>query len=261
MHDAQFDHSEWYLALGLPERARCATGNRPVPESASARTRFETWRSQPPFAKGDWLSLRLAADGLDLAALKETLALSAADLKARASRPNWLAQIEDAFARGAGATNNSTALLDDDNATAGLLNLVDPLLESARSRLRMALAPLAGRPPLDVGRTTEELVSIIARRVLHTIERALVLELHIAKVEGRLEGDTPAARFEHFARSLAARENAASVLSTYPVLARRVVENIEDAVVASAEFAQRLVEDWTAIRESFFADGDPGLLL
>ena len=118
-----------------------------------------------------------------------------------------------------------------------------------------------GRPPIDFDRTAEQLVSIVAHRVLYSIERALVLELHIAKLEGRLKGDTPEARFEHFARTLAARETAASVLATYPVLARRVVENIDDAFVASIEFAQRLVEDWTAIRASFFTDGDPGPLV
>jgi hypothetical protein len=258
MHDAHFDHPEWYLGLGLAERARCATGNRPVPASTSARTRLEQWKSQRPFANGDWLTLRLAADGLDLAALEDTLALSAADLKARTSRPDWLAHIEDAFAHGVGATNETTAFLDEDNATARLLNLVGPLLESARSRLHSALTPLAGRPPIDIDRTTATMVSIIARRALHSIERTLVLELHIAKLEGRLEGDTPEARFEHFVRSLAAHEEAASVLSRYPVLARRLVEIIDDAVVASAEFAQRLVEDWTIIRGSMSADRDPG---
>ena len=261
MHEPCFDNSQWYLALGLGERARFAA-REPARASASARTRFERWKSQRPFADGDWLSLRLAGDGLDLAALEDTLALSAADLKARAaSRPDWLAHIEDAFARNAGATGHAIDCLDEDSATAGLLNLVGPLLESARSRLRAALAPLAGRPPIDVERTTDKLVSIVAHRVLYTIERALVLELHIAKLEGDLEGDTPEARFEHFARSLAAREKAASVLSTYPVLARRVVENIDDAVVACTEFAQRLVADWPAIRESFFPDADPGLVV
>jgi type 2 lantibiotic biosynthesis protein LanM len=261
MHDARFENSEWYLALGLAERARCANGNRPVPASASARTRFEQWRSQRPFANGNWLSLRLAADGLDLAALEDTLAFSAADLKARTSRPDWLVHIEDAFAHGAGATRDTIAFLDEDNATAGFLNLVGPLLESARGQLRSALGPLAGQPPIDIARTTEQLVSILARRVLYSIERTLVLELHIAKLEGRLEGNTPEARFDHFVRSLAAHEEAASMLSRYPVLARRLAESIDDAVVASAEFAQRLVEDWTMIRASLFAGGDPGLLL
>ena len=261
MHDARFDHPEWYLGLGLVERAGCATGNRPVPASASARTRFEQWTSQRPFANGEWLPVRLAADGLDLAALEDTLALSAADLKARTSRPDWLAQLEAAFAHGAGATNATIALLDEGNAGTRLLNLVAPLLESARRRLRSALAPLAGRPPIDIERTTEQLVSIFARRMLSSIDRTLVLELHIAKLEGRLEGDTPEARFEHFVRLLATPEEAAAVLSRYPVLARRLVDNIDDAVTASAEFAQRLVDDWTMIRESLLANDDPGRLV
>ena len=158
----------------------------------------------------------------------------------------------------AGATND---FLDEDDPTAGFLNLVGPLLESARSRLRSALAPLAGRPPIDIDRTAEKLVSILARRVLYAIERTLVLELHIARLEGRLEGETPEARFEHFTRALAAPEEAAAVLSRYPVLARRLVESIDDAVAAFAEFAQRLVNDWPTICASFFANADPGLLV
>lgn len=261
MRNTGFDNSEWYLALALKERARCVTDSPAGPASASARTRFDRWKNQRPFDAGDWLALRLEADGLDLAALEDALSLSAADLKARASRPKWLAQIEDAFAYDAGATGKAAPFLADDDATAGLLNMVAPLLESARSRLREALAPLAGRPPMEVDHTVDKLVSMIAWRALYTVERALVLELHIAKLEGRLEGETPEARFAHFARSLAARESAASVLSTYPVLARRVVENIDDAVTASTEFAQRLVDDWAEIRKYFFAHGDPGLLV
>ena len=156
--------------------------------------------------------------------------------------------------------HDTIAHLSEENPTAGFLILVGPLLESARTRLRSALEPLAGRMPIDIDRTTEQVIADVARRALFSIERTLVLELHIAKLEGRLEGDTSEARFEHFVRSLADPEEAAIVLSRYPVLARRLVESIDDAVTASAEFAQRLVEDWPTIRGSLFAGADPGLL-
>src|SRR5262249_28157131 len=90
------------------------------------------------------------------------------------------------------------------------------------------------------------------------VERALVLELHIAKAEGALSGDTPEARFQSFAAAVATPDRAASLLSMYPVLARRVAVSIDDGVTAAIEFTKRLVEDWTEIRATFFNGTDPG---
>jgi type 2 lantibiotic biosynthesis protein LanM len=263
MHDAHFSNPTWYLALGLSERAHLLSRDERISASAVGHKRLDRWKSQRPFVSGEWLERRLSSDGLDLPAFAGALALSASELQTRAPRPDWLTGLESAFAGGSSSeiTHTTFAFSSDDHSTSSLLNLVGPLLESARSRLRAALSPLEGRPPIDIDRTAHELISIIARRALYSIERALVLEMHIAKLEDRLTGDTPEARFENFARGLAEKDRSASVLAQYPVLARRVVEGIDDGVVAATEFATRLVEDWPEIRATFFTGADPGRLV
>ncbi len=263
MNNFHFSNPSWYLALGLSERARLLSRDDHLSASDVAHKRLARWKAQRPFASDEWLSRRLADDGLDLKSFEGALTLSAADLHARARRPEWLAGLEAAFAAGTTAeiTPKTFRFSTDDHSTSGLLNLAGPLLESARSRLRAALAPLEGRAPIDVEHTSRDFISIIAHRVLYTIERALVLEMHVAKLEDRLTGETPEARFENFARSLAERELSASVLMQYPVLARRVVERIDNGVAAATEFATRLVEDWAEIRAALFHDADPGRLV
>jgi hypothetical protein len=184
MHDVHFSNPAWYLALGLSERARLLSRGERIPASDVAHKRVDRWKSQRPFTSGDWLERRLSGDGLDLRAFAGALALSAAELKTRAPRPDWLSGLEAAFSGGSSSeiTHTTFAFSSEDHSTSALLNLVGPLLESARSRLCAALSPLEGRPPLDVEWTAHELISNIARRALYSIERALVLEMHIAKL-------------------------------------------------------------------------------
>ncbi|WP_284668766.1 hypothetical protein [Myxococcus sp. SDU36] len=54
----------------------------------------------------------------------------------------------------------------------------------------------------------------------------LAVELRIAQLEGRLQGDTPEAHFQDFAQQLRRRDVALDFHRRYPVLARQAVESI-----------------------------------
>jgi type 2 lantibiotic biosynthesis protein LanM len=243
------------------ERASCLPRDEHVPPTEAARARLERWKSQRPFAAGDWLPRRLSQDGLDVSTLERTLSLPAPELMRRAPRPDWLDKIETAFARAPSLDAPRASASVDTDPAGSFLNLLQPLLEAARAQLGVALATVSGRPPIDVDRMIEQFMAAMSDRALGAIERALVLELHIAKAEGRLSGDTPEARFRSFASLLATRDQAASLLSMYPVLARSVASSIDDGVAAAIEFVERLVEDWADIRRVLFEDGDPGCVV
>lgn len=90
--------------------------------------------------------------------------------------------------------------------------------------------------------------------------RTLVLELHVARLQGLLEGETPEERFQSFSSRLRQRDVALSILQEYPVLARQLIISIDAWVDTSLELLHRLSRDWDTIRATFNSNGDPGML-
>ena len=92
------------------------------------------------------------------------------------------------------------------------------------------------------------------------LERTLVLELHIARLQGQLAGDTPEARFTSFTAQLRDRGAALALLEEYPVLARAVITRAGQAADAVAELMARLNQDWPELLSTFFGGRSPGRL-
>jgi type 2 lantibiotic biosynthesis protein LanM len=97
-------------------------------------------------------------------------------------------------------------------------------------------------------------------RLLWMLDRTLVLELNVARLQGGLSGSTPQERFDNFVARLGQVEVAHGLFLEYPVLARQVVERAERWLESSLEFLHRLESDWAVLRGKFFEGADPGLL-
>jgi type 2 lantibiotic biosynthesis protein LanM len=97
--------------------------------------------------------------------------------------------------------------------------------------------------------------------LLLVIYRTLVLEFQAARLEGLLQGNTPAERFQSFLRRLRRPEVALALLREYPVLARQVMTRVEQWARSGLQFLERLCADWTAIRGAFSPAEDPGMLV
>jgi type 2 lantibiotic biosynthesis protein LanM len=93
------------------------------------------------------------------------------------------------------------------------------------------------------------------------VSRTLVLELHVARLQELLQGETPEERFQSFVQRLRQPEVALALLQEYPVLARQVVRCIENWLQFSLEFLRHLCADWEALRVTFSPEQDPGLLV
>ncbi|MBX6342570.1 MAG: hypothetical protein IRY97_08940, partial [Thermomicrobiaceae bacterium] len=97
--------ANWYLALGLTERAaslRTAfdANATAVWDVARAERRMARWRALPPFAAEGSLARRLAAEGLSEDDLHYLLGEPAEALRDRvAGRLPWLDALQQAFAR------------------------------------------------------------------------------------------------------------------------------------------------------------------
>jgi len=145
----------------------------------------------------------------------------------------------------------------------GFLRLLAPLLSRARRRLREEIQSIVteGDAPFPDPESTEAMLfASLPFRLIWMLDRTLVLELNVARLQGKLEGGTPEERFDSFVKRLERSEAAVPLLTEYPVLARQVVEAMRRWSETSLELLRRLRADWPALKEAFFAGADPGLL-
>ena len=259
----------WFRALTLAERlALVRTPGEVVPDAEARREvgarRLQRWRSEPPFTDRSRFARRLEMDGLNESDLLELLGEPAAALRERcgASMP-WVAKLASAFSR-AGEPSRPGSDTPGTDPSASFLSLVTPLLSDAVERLREQLEVLVHSMeelPFDPTTVVQVCASPMLPSLVMILSRMLALELNVARLEGKLSGETPQERFQSFARRLSQPEVALTLLEEYPVLARQVMTVLDRWVTVSGEFLRRLCDDWAAIRGEFMKGGDPGPLL
>jgi type 2 lantibiotic biosynthesis protein LanM len=250
----------WALGLNLRERLTLGKPAFPISELSSeagqrAKRRLTEWRSQSPFGKKEFFARRLRRAALTEAAFRDLLGEDASSLAERAGEaPSWYREIESAFAAApAGGRGRAP----------GWGRILDPLLDRSFRRLNQGLADILRRFPGAPFNTTllrPQLTTAVTRQLEWMLGRAVVLEMRVAKLAGRLAGDTPGERFVRFVNDLARPERARSFLNEYPVLARTVVQTLELWLQSSLELLQRLAMDWDLIRGQLLT-GDPGSLV
>src|SRR5207249_102115 len=90
--------------------------------------------------------------------------------------------------------------------------------------------------------------------------KPIILELHIARLEGRLEGETLQARFADFMQWLRHEHGMGSLLAKYPVPARQLVTAVEQWADYLCEVLANLCADWEDICATFAGGRNPGIL-
>lgn len=116
--------------------------------------------------------------------------------------------------------------------------------------LRPLVRAAVGRDP----RLNDDFARALGRRLARIAARTLVLELNLARVGGRLVGDTPQARFLHFVHQV----DLPALFAKYPVLARLLGQACLHAVEAHTELLDRLAEDRREIVRTLLDGRDPG---
>jgi len=271
MHNALIDVTPGYRALALAERAAVPRNGAPAKAPAAteiddlARLRLAQWRELSPFRSDDAFARRLLDDGLDADSFARLLAEPAADAGARLPQlPAWLAEVAAAFAEPAPAAPEPLPWPEEmrDDSAVGFVELVRPLVDRARARLRTGIERIVqfDQPPFTAAAADRLVSETLGLRLLPLLARTLVLEMHVARLQGLLTGDTAAERFAAFVGRLRQPAAAAAILNEYPVLARLVVEELEIWVATSLELLARLAADWPDLVAAFFAGQDPGPL-
>ncbi len=127
-----------------------------------------------------------------------------------------------------------------------------PFLRQGAAWLRADLAPAV----------EAALLENLAQRLLTIASRVLILELHVARMRGQLEGRTPQERFHHFSAVLLQEPHVrAALLEEYPVLARLMASAVERWRDTRLEFLGHLAEDRELLGQAFLGGGDIGELI
>lgn len=150
-----------------------------------------------------------------------------------------------------------------ESGMAGFLVLFEEEIHQALNSVRNVAASLAERnvlAPFDPATVPQALAANLAENLLAIVQRTLVLELNIARLQNVLEGETARERFDHFLRRLKSPAVAQSLRAEYPLLFEQVSTRLRLWAAYSAEFLRHLCEDWEDIAAAFFAT-DPGKLV
>jgi lantibiotic modifying enzyme len=227
---------------------------------------MERWRAPLPFNKSDLFKQRLAVDGLTEEMLLLILNEPEEALKSRiVATPQWLTDITEAFSR----VNFSHDMLETQTKNEakkglhGFLGVVLPLLNQGLERLTTrasALRRSSAQAPFELADLPALFAPALLERVFQALNRTLVLELNVARLQGDVSGGTEEERFNSFMQRLRNRGRALTLLKEYPVLARRIWLCISQWVDSTCEFLERLSADAEKISEIFCAGGQLGVL-
>jgi type 2 lantibiotic biosynthesis protein LanM len=260
----------WYQAATLTERlaslreAQAETANVTL-NAELAHRRLERWRSQLPFQDGSAFAQRLATDELSE---EEFYHLLGEPIEAVQDRypapPAWLVGLAEAFSQR--PFSEPIPLPDTllSQPMAGILDTIGPLISQGRSLVQQGIQELIqtwSNLPFDPDTIEYVLFANLPRRLIQMMSRTMVLELHVMRLQGQLQGDTSEERFQSFLQRMRDRDTALTILQEYPVLARQLILCINRWVATSLELLQRLCIDWQMIQTTFCSGSDPGLLV
>jgi len=224
------------------------------------------WRANSPFDKGSYFADRLAIEGITEDEFTRLLGTSVEELNGNAALPEWVQSLVRAYSAPGLPFNGHHGNWGEAGRIpeAGFLQLVGPLMDDARLQLQARVEKIKqdhAAAPFEAARAVDAIFANLPGRLLMMIAKTMVLELNIARLEGSLQGATPAERFANFTEHLSRTDRALQLLSEYPVLARRLVTCIENWISFSGEFLERLAADWNEIAKLFNVGPDSCVLV
>lgn len=256
--------ASWLRASTLAERIQHlrATSNPVVTTNKElADNRLRQWRSRLSIGDDASFNERLTGEGLTLPEFQQLLGESPEAIYRRLPQlPDWIQTVNKSFANG--NYNDETAAPLNSQVT-GFLTIAAPLIQQTRQKLHSHIQVLCAEyeaRPFDPATIESILYENLTNKLQMVLGQTLVLELHVARLEGRLTGKTPEDRFHSFVHQLGKRDVALGILQEYPVLARQLVICLEQWLFFSSHFLTHLCADWDMICLNLASQNEVGLL-
>ncbi|MBF2004359.1 MAG: type 2 lantipeptide synthetase LanM, partial [Chlorogloeopsis fritschii C42_A2020_084] len=188
-----FQSSAWFYALTLSERIASLRTAKYIPNAKTnadlAQRRMQRWRDSYTGASLTQLPLthRLAMDGMNEEEFLYLLGEPIEAVKARCPKPPaWLIDLVQAYNRP--LSSNSIPLSEElrGEKVTGFLNLIEPLISQSLERLHQgveAIIATQSKLAFDPNTVEEVLFGNLPERLLSRLNRTLVLELHVARLQ------------------------------------------------------------------------------
>ncbi len=260
--NVDFSSKDWYRALSLEERVRLLRGDllnisSAYSDTKTASTKLARWQSQSPFENKELFVRRLNMVGLSETEMLDLLSHPLEDFQFKAKYPPvWLRKIFDAFSKyvDVQATFSISTSTNNKNSMGDFLHLIDPLILHGIEDLGKKIQFICEKyEKVPFNRTTISQIFLpnLFSRLLTMMNRTMILELNIARLEEELTGETPEARYQSFIEKLRNRQFSLSILQEYPSLARLCILTIDQWVTFNASFLDHLCRDWAKITTQF----------
>ena len=254
--------TKWSDALTLRERIALLQDAQPertgTNGSAFAERHIEKWRSQYPFTVESNFSDWLNSNGLNEEQFLRVLSTSSEYFQETLPvEPSWIAELRRAYFDLVGLPPTP------EESEAGFLIMMGPLIERGLERLRNGIQSLGEKhsdAPIDPQNLEGMLVQSLLGSLMWRLTRTMVLELNVARLQGLLQGETPAERYGSFLDLLRKPDFAMGILQQYPVLARQLEICVDHWVNFSLEFLTHLCEDQKLVSEQFAQNQELGKL-
>jgi hypothetical protein len=200
-------HSAWYRAYTLAERAAHWLTDQhqetalPRPNEEQARQRLLAWQAQKPFQDSTYFVQRLMLDGLSeehILALLATEPQMAQD--GNAEPPAWMTWLSEAF-----ASLEHASSAPEEEAPQEFAALAAPFIKRGLLQIRSGILELTRRHshlPFSLQNILLLLISHIPIYIDPILHKTVILELNVARVQGRLQGNSAEERFGNFVRQL-----------------------------------------------------------
>lgn len=244
--------ARWYLAQSLEERLTLARenidpGNRSASELAGKR--LDRWKTGA-FSDNLIFERFLRSINLSENEFKELLGQSKEQIQDATGKPlQWVDQVLECLSDCSSSESSSD-----------FLALIDPLISYFRNKLQCHAHLVYYQFPSQADEP-ETLVALltagVTARLRRAVQKILILETNIARVENRLTGETSKERFESFIGRISTNEGRLSIYLEYPVLIRHVWRILEQWCAASCEFIDRFKSDYKLLDSQFGIGSTP----
>jgi type 2 lantibiotic biosynthesis protein LanM len=227
--------------------------------------RLARWKSQTPFHDEDAFSARLALDELTEDELVGYLRIEHHEL-VDDGELLWQKELRTVLATYKPEVEpiRIPDSVVSSRPDARFLEAFQPFLQFTYSQLKSQAAHLLqpySDVPLDLEILPDIFLANIPPLLTWVCSRTLVLELNVARLEGRLTGSTPEERFADFLHLVQQPNNLMNLLAEYPVLARTFCDLTSQWRATFVEFLEHLIQDWPAIQQVFASNRDMGKLV
>lgn len=213
---------------------------------------------------------RLVSDHLSESTLLYLLGETPDMLTERLERRAWLVDLERAFAEydyrvhedsdSRSQSNEYFRLKDADGYLVGMAPIINAGVKRILAGVKV-LQQSGSYLPFDPEQVVSLFLTSLLTKLISQSNRALVLELNIARLEEKLEGETPEQRFTYFRNLLKDPDFLLLILLDYPVLTRQAVVTTNYWARNSLDCLERLTRDWKEIVSTLSPMSDPGLLV